>query len=164
MSLPRTPRAAALHRIATLYSVVEDMHAVSLRLASASVDEAEQSIQAGRIALAATGNAARNALTTGDREESLFAQSQTEIFTARAVRLESLKAQRLAAESTARADFLASRLKTEQMKQLVAHIAEQATLEESRRSQSLSDDRYAARRAWLSGRSLQRDPQQLRTR
>jgi len=143
-------RAATLHRIAKLYGAVEEMHAVALQQASASVRQTERAIHTERTAIASASAAARTAFSTGEREETLLAQAHAEIFTVRAGILEGLKTQRVQIESAARTEFLASRMKTEQMNQLVTHITEQASIEETRRTQALSDDRYAARRAWLS--------------
>jgi hypothetical protein len=145
-------RAAALRRIAKLYGVVEDTHALALQQATAHVLETERAIHAERIAIASAASAGRTALHIGEREDWLLAHAHGELSTVRAGVFEGLKAQRVEAESAARSEFLASRLKTEQMKQLVTRMTEQAALEEGRRTQAVSDDRYAARRTWLANR------------
>jgi hypothetical protein len=147
-----TSRAGSLRRIATLYGVVEEMHAVALRQASANVQETEVAIRMEHRVAAAAAAAGRTALTAGEREEWLLTHAEGEISAVRASRFEELKTARVEVESAARTEFLASRVKTEQMKQVVTQMVERASIEEGRRTQAVSDDRYAARRAWLASR------------
>jgi hypothetical protein len=147
------PRAAALRRIAKLYGIVEEMHSVALRQASGSVREAEVSIRGEREASVLAAGAGRAALTAGEREAWLLAQAEGEVSSVRAMRLEGLKKTRLIVELAARAAFIESRIQAEQMKQVVTQMVDQNAIEEGRRTQAASDDRYAARRAWSSGRS-----------
>ena len=145
-------RTAALRRIARLYGVVEEMHSVALRQATGRVHEAEGAIRMERDAAAASGAAGRVALTAGEREEWTLTHAEGEISAVRAMRIEELKTTRVEVELAARSEFLASRIKTEQMKQVVTQMAERAAIEEGRRNQAVSDDRHAGRRAWLASR------------
>ena len=145
-------RTAALRRIARLYGVVEEMHSVALRQATGRVHEAENAIQKERDAAAASVAAGRVALTAGEREEWMLTHAEGEISTVRVMRIKELKAMRVEVELAARSEFLASRIKTEQMKQVVTQMAERAAIEEVRRTQAFSDDRHAGRRAWLASK------------
>lgn len=145
-------RTTSLRRIAKLYGVVEEMHSVALRQATGMVHEAEGAIRVERHAAAASADAGRTALTAGAREEWLLTHAEGVISMDRAGRIEVLKATRVEVEAAAREEFLASRIRTEQIKQVVTQMAEQATIIESRRTQAVSDDRHAGRRAWLASR------------
>jgi hypothetical protein len=52
----------------------------------------------------------------------------------------------------AKKEFLESRVRTEQVKQVVEKAAAVAAVDEGRRTQAAADDRYAARLLWLGGR------------
>lgn len=141
-------RAGALRRIAKLYGAVEQMHSVALRQASAAVQEADGALRAERAMGSAAAVAGRTALTLGEREDWLLSHAQGEVAAVRSQRLEDLRLQRTEVESVARVEFLQSRVKTEQMKQVVAQMVELAEIEEGRRFQAAADDRYLARQRW----------------
>jgi hypothetical protein len=145
-------RTTSLRRIAKLYGVVEEMHSVALRQATGMVHEAEGAIRMELRTAASAAGAGRMALSAGEREEWLFAHAEGEISTVRAKLFEGLKETRVEVELAARTEFLASRIKTEQIKQVVTQMAERAAIEEGRRTQAASDDRHAGRRAWLASR------------
>jgi len=147
-----TSRTKSLRRIARLYGVVEEMHSVTLRQATATVNEAEGAIRMERNAGALAAEAGRTALSAGEREEWLLSHAEGEISLMRAKLFEEMKERYVVVEQAAREEFLASRIKTEQMKQIVEQRVKQTALEEGRRIQATSDDRYAARRNWLTSR------------
>lgn len=147
-----TSRTNTLRRIARLYGVVEAMHSVALRQATASVREADGAMRREAQVATTAGVAARMALAQGERESWHFAHAEGEIAAMRVGLLDAVKRERVETESMARAEFLGSRIKTEQMKQVVQQRLDQAAVEEGRRMQATSDDRYAARRGWLAGR------------
>jgi hypothetical protein len=141
-----------LKRIAKLYGVVERMHALRLEQASAGVREVVGAIGVERAAGAAAGVAGRLALGSGDHGEWMLAQAQREMAGMRRVRLEGLRDERGVVEMEAKKEFLESRVRTEQVKQVVEKAAAVAAVDEGRRTQAAADDRYAARLLWLGGR------------
>ena len=144
--------SGGLKRIAKLYGVVERMHSLRLEQASAAVREVVGAIGVERDAGAAAGVAGRLALGSGDHGEWMLAQAQREMAGMRRVRLETMRDERAVVEVEAKREFLESRVRTEQVKQVVSRAAEIAAVEDGRRVQAASDDRYAARLLWLSGR------------
>ena len=128
------------------------MHSLRLEQAAAAVREVVGAIGVERDAGAAAGVAGRLALGSGDHGEWMLAQAQKEMAGMRRVRLETMRDERAVVEVEAKREFLESRVRTEQVKQVVSRAAEIATVEDGRRVQAASDDRYAARLLWLSGR------------
>jgi hypothetical protein len=59
----------------------------------------------------------------------------------------------------AREQYVASRLKSEQMKRLSQGVAVKAEIEEGRRVQAGSDDRFLARRRWSDAQDRMRKSQ-----
>jgi len=136
-------------RLATLYAMMERMRSVELRVAAGAVEDVvcsaaiaatvrENQIADGRVAMA-----------SGRRDEWQVAQTARAVVEARMVRLATLRAEREIALEKAVQMHRASRLKMEQMDRVVDRTRTHLSLEESRRSQAESDDRFASRRAWL---------------
>ena len=145
-------RIGSLKRIARLYGAVEQMRSAALRQASAAVHEAEKAIGAERAFAVASHAAGRQALDAGDSEERMLAATQRQVAGLRIGRVERLRVARVAVKNAAMTEFLDSRVRTEQMKQVVETMVEQGVVEETRRSQAVSDDRYLARLRWSDGR------------
>ena len=62
----------------------------------------------------------------------------------------------------AREQYVASRLKREQIRRVFDDIAARLEIEEGRRLQAASDDRFLARRRWTDAREKTRDKQQMK--
>jgi hypothetical protein len=146
------PRSQRLKRLVSLYGIVEEMHALELQRTVASVREAEQAIEAQqRIAQLARFDG-RNALAGEDRIGWTAAETQQETAGWRRLRLEQVRVEREALNHAVRAQYMASRLKSEQMKHMTGSIVAQAGIEEGRRLQAALDDRFLARRRWHDSR------------
>lgn len=145
-------RIVSLRRIAALYGAVEAMRALDLQQASGALTEAEMAIAVEHRAAVAANDAARSALRSGDREEWMLSEAQREIAGLREGRLEEMRAARTIVRDKLRGEYLESRMQTEQMKHMVAYRREQAEVEEARRAQATSDDRYLGRLRWLDAR------------
>jgi hypothetical protein len=81
-----------------------------------------------------------------------MAESQQETAAWRRRRLEQIRLEREELNEAAREQYVASRLKREQMKRVCDDIAARMEIEEGRRSQAASDDRFLARRRWTDRR------------
>ena len=145
-------RIAALKRIAKLYGAVETMHSVELSRATSALNEAETAVRAEQAAGVAANLAGRAALTTGDREEWMLTDAEREMAGWRRGLLEGLRVERDAVREAARKQFLDSRVQTEQMKSVVTRMKEQVEIEQGRRMQASSDDRYLTRLRWRAQR------------
>jgi hypothetical protein len=71
--------------------------------------------------------------------------------------LEHVRLQREQLNDEAMQQYVASRLKREQMKRVFDEIAAQTEIEEERRTQAASDDRFLARQRWTDAKKLQVD-------
>jgi hypothetical protein len=137
-----------LRRLVTLYSTVEEMHSIELQRLTAAVREAEQAVEVERqVAQAALING-RLALLAEDCASRIVAETQQEISGWRQRGLERVRIQREELSDAAMKQYVASRLKREQLKHATDEIAEQLDIEEGRRIQAVSDDRFLARKRW----------------
>jgi hypothetical protein len=142
------PRSRRLKRLVSLYGIVEEMHALELQRMASAVREAEQGIEAQqRIAQMARFDG-RDALSEGDRMGWTAAETQGETAGWWRRRLEQVRVEREVLNNAAREQYMASRLKSEQMKHMTGSIVAQAEIEEGRRLQAALDDRFLARRRW----------------
>ena len=144
-------RIAALRRIARMYGAVEQMRAVELQQAGLALDEAEAMLSAEREMAQDAVKAGREALGVGSRAEWLLSEIQQQYLGMRRGRLIGLREERSALRDAARDEFLESRVRTEQMKQVVKNLKEQVEAEEARRVQAASDDRFLMRLSWRNG-------------
>jgi hypothetical protein len=71
--------------------------------------------------------------------------------------LEQIRLEREELNEAAREQYVASRLKREQIKRVFDDIAVRMEIEEGRRLQAASDDRFLARRRWTDARERIRD-------
>lgn len=145
-------RLGTLKRLVTLYGVVEEMHSVELQRTTAAVHEAQQAIGVQQQLTSSARLGGRDALMTGDRMSWEIAEIQQEAAAWKRRRLEQIRVQREMASDAARQKYVASRLKSEQMKGVVEAVATREEIEEGRRLQAASDDRFLARRRWSEAR------------
>ena len=144
-------RLRTLKRLVSLYEIVEEMHSLELQRMTAAVREAEQAITVQQRMAHSARFIGRDALIEGDRIGWTGSEIQRETADWKRQRLEQVRAEREVLNDAAREQYVASRLKSEQMKGVTENIAAQATIEEERRLQAALDDRFLARRRW-SGR------------
>lgn len=142
------PRLETLQRLATLYAAVEEMHSSELQRMTAAVHEAERAIDLEQELARSSRVDGRGALITGDRLGRVMAETQHEAAELRRQGMEQILGEREELKDAAREQYVASRLKREQMKRVFDEIAARREIEEGRRVQAASDDRHLARRRW----------------
>jgi hypothetical protein len=131
---------------------VEQIRSLQLRAAAvevAQVVQAEAHEADVRRRQTAEGH---DALTQGDHDGWLAASAQTDAAEMRQRRLEPLYQAREAFRLQANAVHQASRLRLEQMEGIVERTQARQTLEDERRAQAASDDRFLSRKMWLKAR------------
>lgn len=138
--------------MAALYGVVERMDSIELQRAMSVVREAERAIERQRTIVHAAGLDGRAALVKGDRMGWSLAETQQEVSAWRARRLEEVRVEREALNEAAREVYAASRLKSEQMNRVVEGVAKRVEMEEERRFQATTDDRFLSRKLWTKAR------------
>lgn len=148
----------ALRRLARLYDMVERTHAVTLQRCATEVREAERAIELQRAAVRSAAFEGRAALVLDDRVGWSLAKVQRELARWRSEGLEHIRAQCEVARVSAQEHYVASRIKSEQMRCVVNDVEERAAIDGGRRSQAESDDRYLSRRSWVEARAS-RDPE-----
>jgi hypothetical protein len=155
-------RLESLHRLVTLYAAVEEMHSTELQRMTAAVREAEQVIRAEQEVAWAAQLDGRGALLAEDRLSWMMAEIQQETAAWRRRRVEQIRMERQELSEAAREQYASSRLKREQINRVFDDIAIQIEIEEGRRVQAASDDRFLARRRWTDARDRTRAKQQMR--
>jgi hypothetical protein len=151
------PRLQTLKRLVTLYGVIEEMHSLELQQRTAAVQEAQQAIEVQQQVARSARFGGRDALMADDRMGWEIAETQRESAGWKRRRLEQMRLEREVLSDAAREQYLASRIKSEQMKRLAESVSAQAGIEEGRRVQAASDDRFLARRRWNDTRERIRD-------
>jgi len=150
-------RLETLRRLATLYAAVEEMHATELQRMMASVRETQQAIGVEQEIARAAWKDGRAALLGGDRACWMMSETQQETAAWRRQRLERVRLEREELNEAAREQYVASRLKREQIKRVFDDIAARMEIEEGRRMQAATDDRFLARRRWTDAKEKTRD-------
>ncbi|HEY6413158.1 MAG TPA: hypothetical protein VIX42_05695 [Edaphobacter sp.] len=146
------PRLNRLKRMAALYGVVERMHSTELRRATSILREAELAIEGQRAIVRAVEFDGREALISGDRMDWSFAETQREIAAERGARLEQIRLSRETLSAAARERYTASRVKSEQMNRVVERDTWRVEMEEGRRVQIMTDERFLSRKLWMETR------------
>ena len=155
-------RLETLQRLVTLYAAVEEMHSTELQRMASAVREAQQAIGIEQEVAQSARINGRGALLAGDRVSWMMAETQQETAAWRRQRLEQIRLEREELNEAAREQYVASRLKREQIKRVFDDIAVRMEIEEGRRLQAASDDRFLARRRWTDAHEKTRDKQQMK--
>jgi hypothetical protein len=141
-------RLQTLRRLTGLYAAVEEMHAAELQRIAGAVLDAKKAIgverEAGRVARLE----GRDALLAGDRANWMMSETGQEMAVWRRQKFEEIRIEREQLNDAAREQYVASRLKRQQIQGVSDKIAARLEIEEGRRAQTVSDDRYLARRRW----------------
>ena len=156
-------RLQMLKRLVSLYGVVEEMHSAELQRMIAAVREAQQAIEIQQQVSRSARFDGRDALMVEDRMGWEIAETQAESAGWKRLLLEQIRSERQMLSDAAREQYVASRLKSEQMKRLSQGVAVKAEIEEGRRVQAGSDDRFLARRRWNDTRDRMREGWQIKT-
>lgn len=151
------PRLQTLVRLVTLYAAAEEMHLAELQRIKAAVREAQQAIRVEQEVVRSARVDIREALLEGDRVSWTMAETQQEAAASRRRVLEQIRAGREELSDAAREQYVASRLKREQIKRVFDDIVARTEIEERRRLQAASDDRFLARRRWTDAQEKTRD-------
>jgi|GEM_PF-860242 len=155
-------RLETLQRLVTLYAAVEEMHSTELQRMTAAVREAQEAIGVEQEVVRSARVDGRDALLAGDSVGRMMAETQQETAAWRRQGLERIRLEREERNDAAREQYVASRLKREQMKRVFDDIAARIEIEEGRRMQAASDDRFLARRRWTDAPEKMRDGQQMK--
>jgi hypothetical protein len=150
------PRLKTLLRMKNLFAVVEESHATELRRTIAAVVEMQQLIVTEQQGMRVIELDGRDAMFAGDGAGRVLAQVRHEIALLRQEALERIREEREQISEAARRQHTESRLKKEQMSCVFDAIAAQVEIEEGRRAQSTSDDRFLARRRWTDAHERSR--------
>jgi hypothetical protein len=153
-------RLATMQRLVALYLAVEEMHSTELQRMTAAVREAELAIAVVQEVARSANVAVRGALLAGDRANWMVAETQRETAAWRRRGLEQIRLEREELNTAAREQYVASRLKRMQIQRVFDDIAARMEIEEGRRLQAVSDDRFLARRRWTDSRErMKNDPE-----
>jgi hypothetical protein len=152
-------RLETLQRLVSLYAAVEEMHSTELQRMTAAVREAQQAIGVEQEVIQSARVDGRGALLAGDRTGWTMAETQQATAAWRRQGLELIRVEREELNDAAREQYVASRLKREQIKRVFDDIEARREIEERRRMQAASDDRFLARRRWTDAREKMRDDQ-----
>jgi len=142
------PRLETLQRLVTLYAAVEAMHSTELQRIASAVREAQEAIGVEQELARSARIDGRGALLSEDRMDRMSAQTRHEAAAWRRRGLERVRVEREDLNETARQQYVASRLKREQIKRVFEDIAARMDIERERRVQAALDDRFLARRRW----------------
>jgi hypothetical protein len=145
-------RLTALKRLVALYEIVEEMHSAELQRLTAAVNETHAAIERQQDAIHSACLDSREALMTEDRMGWVSAETRRRSSGWKRRRLDQIHVERVALNDAAREQYIASRLKSEQMKRVVEGIESHLKIEWERRSQAASDDRFLSRRRWSDTR------------
>lgn len=156
-------RLETLERLVTFYAAVEEMHSVELQRMTAAVREAEHAIGIEQEAAWTARIDGRGALLSGDRVRWMMAETQQEAVGWRRRGLERIRIEREELNDAAREQYVASRMKREQIKRVVEDIALRMKIDEGRRVQAASDDRFLARRRWTDAQETRRADEEMKT-
>jgi hypothetical protein len=155
-------RLETLQRLVSLYAAVEETHSTELQRTGSAVRAAQQAIGIEQdVARWARVNS-REALLAGDRLSAVMAETQQKTAGWRRRRLEQIRLERENLNEAAREQYVASRLKREQIKRVFDDIAVRMEIEEGRRLQAVSDDRFLARRRWTDARERMQARQRMK--
>ena len=157
------PRLETLQRLVTLYAAVEEMHSVELQRMSAAVLQVRNAIGSEQQAMRSATLDGQEALVAGDQVSWMMSQTRQETSAWRRQKLEEIRLRRTELKDTARQQYVASRLKREQIQRVFDDIAKRMEIEKERREQAVSDDRFLARRRWTDSREQKRKEQMIRT-
>jgi len=155
-------RLETLQRLMNLYAAVEQMHSTELQRLTTAVREAQQAIAVEQSVAQAARIDGREALTTGDRVGWMMSETQQETAGWRRRKLEQIRVERQELSDAAREQYVASRLKKEQMKRVFEEMEARSELEEGRRVQSSSDDLFLSRRRWTDTREKAEESEQMK--
>lgn len=138
--------ARRLDRLLAIRHLSEEMDRAALASVMASVHQVESAIASQETMRLDAKQTARLALSSGDRNEWLFADAQCEVAGWNRDRLDVIRQQREIEVPPAREKFMQSRCEHEQVKQLIENARQEARIDESRKAQATADDWFLSKR------------------
>jgi hypothetical protein len=91
-----------------------------------------------------------------------MSETQQETAGWRTQRLEKIRLERQELSDAAREQYVASRLKKEQMKRVFEEMERRTAVEEGRRAQSTSDDLFLSRRRWTDATEMAEEKEHMK--
>jgi hypothetical protein len=155
-------RLETLQRLMNLYTAVEQMHSTELQRLTTAVREAQRAISVEQSVAQAARIEGREALTAGDRVGWMMSETQQETAGWRRQKLEEIRMERQELSEAAREQYVASRLRKEQMKRVYEEMEARSEIEEGRRVQSSSDDLFLSRRRWTDSKEKTAEKEQMK--
>lgn len=147
-------RLMALRRLGAVYELIEEIHSIEARMATAEVGEAEMAIHAEADILHLTWRKEREAMSAQDRLGRSAMTAREEVAIRKKGQLQPILERRRETRELAQARHIASRLWSERLQSLIDGEAERIAVLEEKRAQAASDDRFLAQRR---GRKLKAD-------
>jgi len=149
-------RFQVLQRLVTLYGVLEETQAAELTRVTAAATEVEELISADeKVERSARANS-QAALHSGTQLDWQIANTEQNAAASRIELLEQVRQERTRLREEAMDQYVASRMRREQMKRLSDDTAQGIEYEQRRRGQSASDDYFLTRRRWIDVREERR--------
>ena len=145
-------RLATLRRLLSLYGEMEEMYSLELQRTVAAVGEANEAIDEQKRLVRSSSFIGRGAMIAGDRLELAASRTQGEIAEWKQERLQQVRLERERLSDEARMQYHASRVRSEQIQQVVDDAAAQIAAKTGRQMQAANDDRFLARRRWSDTR------------
>lgn len=136
----------------SLYGEIEEMHSAELNRTMAAVQEVEEAMDEQKKAVRSSSFVGRDALIAGDRIGLAASRTQWEIAEWKQQRLQQVRLEREKLSNEAKTQYSASRLRSEQIQQVVDDATAQVTIKTGRQMQAANDDRFLARRRWSDAR------------
>jgi hypothetical protein len=141
-----------LRRLVKVRAVEESARLSELEQAIAGVREVERGIDLQELKVVEAKRSGRRTLVAGESDEWRMSEQASTLATARARLLQEVLTVRESAEEAARKEYVASRMRGEQMRAVLERLKTEQALVHTRRSQAEMDDRYLARQRWLQMR------------
>jgi hypothetical protein len=154
-------RLDTLRRLAALYVAVEEMHSTELQRVTSAVLRTKNAMEGEWEAMRSARLEGHEALAEGEQVNWVMSRARQESAGLRVQKLEEIRLQREELLHRAQEQYVASRLKREQIQRVFDDIEERMEIEEERRAQALSDDRFLARKRWTDSRERARRERQI---
>jgi hypothetical protein len=143
-----------LKRLAKLYGMVENLHAMQVRAAAGAVDEVERAAQQMSVVKRDEVSQGRAALARGSRVESMAVERTATANEVRRMLLERIRAERRLTHEVALDAHRMSRLELRQIEGIVERVERKQDVVTERRAQGTMDDRFLSRREWMRARAI----------
>lgn len=143
-----------LKRVLGLYGLIERMHLSESQMALGAVLEVDRAAHVEEQSRGTLLSEGRQALRSGDNYERSLAEYSSKVCTERILRLAEMRVQREQMRERSRDTHRESRLKLEQVKRVLERAMILTEVEDGRRTQAVSDDRYGSRREWMLAKAI----------